>query len=261
VRRTPGGSSAQRILHRERVGARHEPQVHAIEPAEPIEPPLRGADVEHAERLPVLSGRQQPGDAQAHGVERHLHLEAVADREVERLRRRRTQPHGVLGEQARALRGRGAGRREPRLQPRRTERVDADELERAVASRQPRLRLDHRAGHGDARHAASRGYSASSKPSPGACTERSAMPNRLREASCTSSAATRLIRYTENPSATPSAIATIASSVRPRRLPQRPERGGLEQRAPRAERHGRRVHAQAAVAARGRSCSPARVSS
>ena len=63
--------------------------------------------------------------------------------------------------------------------------------------------------------AASCGNSASSKPRPGACTARSAMPNRLREASCTSSAATRLIRYTEKPSATPSAIAITARNVRP----------------------------------------------
>jgi hypothetical protein len=143
---------AQRVLHRERVGARHQPQVHAVEPAETIEPPLRGRDVEHAERLPVLSGRQQPGDAQAHGVERDLHLETVAHRKVERLRRRRTQPHCILREQARALRGRGACRREPGLQPRRTERIDPHELERALASGQPRLRLDHGARHGDAGH-------------------------------------------------------------------------------------------------------------
>ncbi len=63
---------------------------------------------------------------------------------------------------------------------------------------------------------ASVGYSVSSSPPvPEPCTDRSAIPNRLRAASCTSSAATRLMRCTASPSATPSAIATIATSARP----------------------------------------------
>ncbi len=109
--------------------------------------------------------------------------------------------------------------------------------------------------------AASFGYSASSKPSPGACTERSAMPNRLREASCTSSAATRLIRYTEKPSATPSAIATIARIVRPGAW-----RSGPSAAASSSARRAPNVMAGASTlrppaAQRGRSCSPVRVSS
>ena len=101
----------------------------------------------------------------------------------------------VLAEQSVALRGGGARSGERRLQLRRPERIDADQLRAcgrgpAVAPA-PRSPGSPRRCPGSPRAV---GYSASSKPSPGACTDRSAMPNRLREASCTSSAATRLIR-------------------------------------------------------------------
>ena len=50
-----GQQGADGGLDRGRIGPGGEPKIHAIESAEAVEAPLRGRDVEHAERLAILA--------------------------------------------------------------------------------------------------------------------------------------------------------------------------------------------------------------
>ena len=263
-RREPHAGRQQRshgVLNGEWVRARRQPQVDAIEPPEPIEPPLRGADVEHAERLAVFAGRQQAGDAQLHGIERDLHVECVADLELEGLGRCRAEPDGVLGQQSVALRGGGTGRGQRRLQFRRTKRVDADELQGAVATRQSRLRLDHRTRHRDARDRGQSGEQGLVEAEPGR------LHGQVRHAEQAARGELHLVRrdaidqVDREPERHAERDGDDGEQRAAHGLAQRPDRGRIEQRKPRAEagrsrrgRHGRGVRG-------GRACSPDRVSS
>jgi hypothetical protein len=144
---------AQRGLHRDRIGAGD-----SSRRSTRSRRPRRSsrhcavADVEHAERLPVLAGRQQP--ATRNGTV----SSATCTSSVSPTERPKACAAAGLSHTASSasrplpLRRRRARRREPRLQFCCAERIDADELQAPVATWQPRLRLDDRAGDRDAGH-------------------------------------------------------------------------------------------------------------
>ena len=252
---------SHRILDCEWVRPRRQPQVHSIELAQPIEPPLRGADVEHAERLAVFAGRQQSGDPQLHRIERDLHVERIADLELEGLGRRRAQPDGILGQQPAALRGGGAGRGQRRLQFRRTERVDADQLQGAVPTRQSRLRLDHRTRHGDARDCGKPGEQVLVEAEPGR------LHGQVRHAEQAARGELHLVRrdaidqVDREPERDTERDRDDGEQRAAHGLAQRPDCRGIEQREPRAEAGCRRSSRHDPGVRGARACSPDRVSS
>ena len=172
-----------------------QPQVDAIEPTQALQPPLRFADVEQADGRPVRAGRQQPRHAQADPIERHLHIQVVAH-----CRSSICAAAGLSQSEFSASRPCPAARPSRRPQPARAP-VAAREMDRCrsasgsargpAAAPAPRPRGSRRPRPAVR---AMRGNRASSRPPPGAWTERSARPNSERDAPCTSSAATRLIR-------------------------------------------------------------------
>ena len=184
--------------------------------AEPREALLRLGDVEHADLLTKGAGRQQASHPQALRLESDLDAELVALRERPALRppRGSARPNLRRASRSRAPRSRPAARAAPAARGPGTGRCRAA----AACGRDPADVRGHRRRDSRPRpSAASRASDKASRPGPAPdpCTDRSAMPNRLRAASCTSSAATRLMRCTASPSATPSAIATTATSARP----------------------------------------------
>ena len=65
------------------VGLRRESKIDAIESAQPLQSPLRLADVQQSDGLGVCTGRQYASDAEAHAIERHLHVEVITDLEFQ----------------------------------------------------------------------------------------------------------------------------------------------------------------------------------
>ncbi len=65
------------------VGCRRESKIDAIESAQPLQPPLRLADVQQSDGLGICTGRQYASDAETHAIERHLHVEIVTDLEFQ----------------------------------------------------------------------------------------------------------------------------------------------------------------------------------
>ena len=65
------------------VGLRREPQIDAVESTQPLQSPLRFADVQQSDGLGICTGGQYASDTEAHAIERHLHVEVITNLEFQ----------------------------------------------------------------------------------------------------------------------------------------------------------------------------------
>ncbi len=133
------------------VHARPQAQVDAVDPAQPLEPPLGGGDVHHADPLAVRAFGKQPDDAQLDRPRADVYAQNVSVLQLEPLGRRRAQQDGVGVEQ---INDRAPlFRQQRRLHLRRAQRIEPDDLERGFAAGERYLELDRGIGRLDLRHA------------------------------------------------------------------------------------------------------------
>ena len=130
-----------RVARRAEIAAGLQPQIDAIEPAEPCKALLRLCDVEHPDLLAKGAGRQEASHPQALRLESDLDAELVARRERQRFGRRRAQPDRVFRKHPGRAHGGRTERCERRLQFTNPERVDPQQLQRAFTPRQARAHV------------------------------------------------------------------------------------------------------------------------
>ena len=126
------------------VGAGRQPQVDAVQLAEPAEAPLRGRDV--GERAHPSQGGEHLGDLQLHYSLTHHELEHIALSEGQGFGCGGGQEHAVRRQQLVAVLG-----DELRLQDRAAQDVDARDAQRALGAGDAGVELERRARH---RHSA-----------------------------------------------------------------------------------------------------------
>ncbi len=216
-----GGADAgrQRELaqHRRAVRTAHQPDVDAVEAAEPAECGLRAGDVDHRERRPGRgdAAADPPFDRAARRLHpqryrRGVRTEPLLGLRIEKHRRRIDRPHSGSARPRRAAAARAPACPRPahRCRGRAARRGGPAVSNAAVSISTIGLATATRGC------AATRAYSASSKPAAGPRSSKSGSPLIERTAALNSPSADWLIRWTENASATPSSTAMNAAPAR-----------------------------------------------